>query len=220
VTACVSRGVYERAPQRGVVYSAFVDPSGGSADAMTLAIGHRDHRRKVAVIDAVREVIPPFSPEKTVEQFASLLRSYSCGKVAGDRYAGEWPVEMFRRFNVRFEQAAKPKSDLYIDLLASLNSRRVDLVDNPKLISQLCALERRTARSGRDSVDHPPGGNDDLANAVAGVATALAADRGAAYREFCRRFNGGTDADPDGVEAWRRLRDFAYVSSGGVVKLW
>jgi hypothetical protein len=105
-----------------------------------------------------------------------------------------------------------------VDLLAS--SRRVDLVDNPKLISQLCALERRTARSGRDSVDHPPGGNDDLANAVAGVATALAADRGAAYREFCRRFNGGTDADPDGVEAWRRLRDFAYVSSGGVVKLW
>jgi hypothetical protein len=186
---------------------------------MTLAIGHRDHRRKVAVIDAVREVIPPFSPEKTVEQFATLLRSYSCGKVAGDRYAGEWPVEMFRRFNVRFEQAAKAKSDLYVDLLASLNSRRVDLVDNPKLISQLCALERRTTRSGRDSVDHPPGGNDDLANAVAGVATALAADRGA-YLEFCRRFNGGTDADPDGVEAWRRLRDFAYVSSGGAVKLW
>jgi hypothetical protein len=64
VTACVSRGVYERAPQRGVVYSAFVDPSGGSADAMTLAVGHRDHARQVAVIDALREVAPPFSPEK------------------------------------------------------------------------------------------------------------------------------------------------------------
>ena len=113
---------------------------------------------------------------------------------------------MFRRFNIRFEQAARPKSDLYVDLLASLNSHRVDLLDNPKLISQLCALERRTARSGRDSVDHPPGGHDDVANAVAGVAAALTTDRGAAYLEFCRKFNGSTDADRDGVEAWRRLR--------------
>ena len=28
---------------------------------------------------------------------------------------------------------------------------------------------RRTARGGRDSIDHAPGGHDDLANAVAGV---------------------------------------------------
>jgi hypothetical protein len=127
---------------------------------------------------------------------------------------------MFRRFNICFEQAARPKSDLYVDLLASLNSRRVDLLDNPKLINQLCALERRTARSGRDSVDHPPGGHDDVANAVAGVAAALTTDPSAAYLEFCRIFNGSTDADPNGVEAWRRLRDFAYVSSGGAVRLW
>jgi hypothetical protein len=220
VTACVSRGVYERAPQRGVIYNAFVDPSGGAGDAMTLAVGHQDHARQAAVVDALREVTPPFSPEQVVEQFSSLLRSYNCDKVVGDRYAGEWPVDMFNRFNICFEQAARPKSDLYVDLLASLNSRRVDLLDNPKLISQLCALERRTARSGRDSVDHPPGGHDDVANAVAGVAAALTTDRGAAYLEFCRRFNGSTDADRDGVEAWRRLRDFAYVSTGGAVRLW
>jgi hypothetical protein len=44
---------------------------------------------------------------------------------------------MFRRFNI--EQAASPKSDLNVELLAALNSRRVDLLDNPKLINQLCA---------------------------------------------------------------------------------
>jgi hypothetical protein len=66
---------------------------------------------------------------------------------------------MLRRFNI--EQAARPKSDLYVDLLAALNSRRVDLLDNPKLINQLCALEQRTVRSGRDSVDHPSGGHDE-----------------------------------------------------------
>jgi hypothetical protein len=35
----------------------------------------------------------------------------------------------------------------------------------------VCAgLERRTARGGRDTIDHAPGGHDDLANVVAGVA--------------------------------------------------
>jgi len=35
---------------------------------------------------ALREVTPPFSPEQVVEQFSSLLRSYNCRKVVGDRY--------------------------------------------------------------------------------------------------------------------------------------
>jgi hypothetical protein len=68
---------------------------------------------------------------------------------------------------------AKPKSDLYVDLVPLINSRRIDLLDNTKLINQLCALERRTARSGRDSIDHPLGAHDDVANAVAGMAAAI-----------------------------------------------
>jgi hypothetical protein len=46
----------------------------------------------------------------------------------------------------------------------------VELLDVPALVNQLVGLERRTARgTGRDSVDHAPGGRDDLANALAGV---------------------------------------------------
>jgi hypothetical protein len=41
----------------------------------------------------------------------------------------------------------------------------------------LCALERRTARGGRDSIDHPKGGHDDLINAAAGVLVDLDLDR-------------------------------------------
>ena len=47
----------------------------------------------------------------------------------------------------------------------------IELVDQPRLISQIASLERRTARGGRDSIDHPPNGHDDLANVVAGVAS-------------------------------------------------
>ena len=40
----------------------------------------------------------------------------------------------------------------------------------PRLAAQLCSLERRTGRgSGRDVVDHPPGGHDDVINSAAGA---------------------------------------------------
>jgi hypothetical protein len=41
---------------------------------------------------------------------------------------------------------------------------------------QFHGLERRTARGGRDSIDHGPGQHDDVCNAVAGVLL-LASDR-------------------------------------------
>ena len=74
VTACVTPDVRERPPISGVQYYAFVDPSGGSSDAMTMAISHRDG--ELIVINALREVKPPFSPEGVVREFAKLLKSY------------------------------------------------------------------------------------------------------------------------------------------------
>jgi hypothetical protein len=50
----------------------------------------------------------------------------------------------------------------------------VDLLEDARLFAQIVGLERRTARGGRDSIDHAPGAHDDLANAVAGVVDALA----------------------------------------------
>jgi hypothetical protein len=93
--------------------------------------------------------------------------------VTGDRYGGEWPRERFREHGIAYEPAAKPKSDLYRELLPAINSRRVDLLDDARLFAQIVGLERRTARGGRDSIDHAPGAHDDLANGVAGVVAAL-----------------------------------------------
>jgi hypothetical protein len=72
---------------------------------------------------------------------------------------------MFGKLSINYEQSAAPKSDLYRDMLALINSNRIRLLDNPKLVNQLCGLERRVSRGGRDSIDHGPGGHDDIANA-------------------------------------------------------
>lgn len=89
----------------------------------------------------------------------------------GNRYAGEWPREQFRKHGVEYRPSDPAKSDIYRELLAPLNSGRIELLDNRRLIAQLCALERRTARGGRDSIDHPPNAHDDLINAAAGALT-------------------------------------------------
>ena len=176
VDAVTMWGRSELPPEPGVVYFAFCDPSGGVADAMTLAIGHLN-RHDVCVLDALLVVNPPFDPEQAVMQCAALLRRYCVAAIAGDKYAGEWPVARFAEHGIVFEQSARPKSDLYRDLLPLLNARRVELLDHPRLAAELAGLERRTARSGRDSIDHAPGGRDDLANAVAGCLVALDLDR-------------------------------------------
>lgn len=174
VEGCVSSGIFERPHLSDFEYVAFVDPSGGSADSMTLAVGH--HENEVAVVDAIRERKPPFSPEDVVAEFAAVLKSYGIDSVTGDRYAGEWPRERFSAHGVTYEPASKPKSNLYGDLLPAINSKRVDLLDHQRLVNQLIGLERRTARGGKDSIDHAPGAHDDIANVVAGVVATLAGD--------------------------------------------
>lgn len=205
VEACISHGVRERPRVAGQRYHAFVDPSGGSADSMTLAIGHREGEG--VIIDALRERKPPFSPEAVVEEFGSLLKSYGVNRIIGDRYAGEWAREPFRKFGIIYEPSAKPKSDLYRDLLPAINSKLLDLIDNDRLTNQLVGLERRTARGGRDSIDHAPGGHDDLANACAGVAVAcLGGPRNNGYLS-------DPDLEPARADAimseWRALQQFS-----------
>jgi hypothetical protein len=167
VEAAVVEGRFELPPVKGVTYTAFCDPSGGSVDSMTLAIAHQEGNR--VVLDVVRERRPPFSPDAVAKEFAECIKSCGLSTVRGDRYAGEWPRERFRAHGVEYKTADKVKSDIYREMLPLINAGRVELLDSVKLVNQLCSLERKVARGGRDSIDHPPKAHDDLANAVAGA---------------------------------------------------
>lgn len=177
VEAVVERGCRERAPLEGVAYVAFVDPAGGSGgDSMTLGIAHEEGGR--AVLDLLREERPPFSPDAVTERFAADLRRYRVTVVTGDRYSGDWVREAFRKRGISYQPSELPKSDIYVELLPAVNARQCLLLDEPRLLAQLLGLERRTARGGRDSVDHAAHGRDDVANAAAG-ALQLVQGRGA-----------------------------------------
>jgi hypothetical protein len=212
--ACISTGVHERPPVRNVIHRGFCDPSGGSSDSMTLAIAHYETGRQTIVLDVLRETKPPFSPEAVVEEYSSLLKPYGISSVVGDKYAGIWPSEQFSRFNIRYEASARPKTDLYVDLLALLNSARIDLLDHPRLVNQLLGLERRTSRgTGRDVVDHVPHAHDDIANAVAGVAAVCSKYGG--YHPWRGWVEDDDEEDPDGARAWRAMRLMQHIQRYG-----
>lgn len=172
----VARGIREIPPGGGIVYVGFVDPSGGSADSFALAVAHME-ADGTAVLDCIREVKPPFSPDDVVQEYAKLLKSYNISRVIGDAYAGEWPRERFSVHGISYEVSKKNKSAIYSEFLPALNGRRVRLLDVPRLTSQLVTLERRTSRGGQDAIVKEPGTHDDVANVACGVLVQVIEDR-------------------------------------------
>ena len=186
----------------GQHYHAFVDVSGGSHDSMVLAIGHAE--AQVGVLDLIDERRPPFSPEAVTAEFAQRLRGYGVTEVFGDRYAALWPVERFREHGITYTVSERSKSQIYQELLPLINSKKLELLDSGRLITQLCSLERRTGRgTGRDIIDHPPGAHDDVANATAGVLVAVAGQPDVI--ELWTRFGAGiTHLNQHFAMQWRR----------------
>lgn len=163
----IIRKRYELPPAKRLKYSGFCDPSGGAQDAFTLSIAHREG--DYLIQDVLRTARPPFDPYEVTDDFAGVLREYRCTTVTGDKYAGAWVSEAFQHHGIRYIHSPLTKSEIYLGFEPLLARGEVELLDDKALFAELRGLERRTGRGRRDSVDHGPGGHDDLANATAGV---------------------------------------------------
>jgi terminase large subunit-like protein len=170
IESSVEPGRHELPPASGTVYFAYIDPAGGSgADSMALAIAHRD-KDGYGILDVARERRPPFSPDDVVAEFAELMKAYRIHKVVvGDHWGGEFVRQPFRSHGIAYEVSAKTTSDTYRDTLPLFNSGKLRLYELPRLLTQLCNLERITARSGKDTISHPKRQHDDLANCTCGA---------------------------------------------------
>jgi len=169
IRACTEDGCYERPYVFGQNYFAFVDPSGGSRDSFSMCIAHRDELTGKGIVDLIIEAPAPFTPSYVVAEFALHLKRYNISEVIGDNYAGEWPKEAFEREGIIYEASELNKSAIYKEALPLFRSSQVILLENRRFFNQVTSLERRTARGGRDSIDHPPEQLDDVANAVCGA---------------------------------------------------
>jgi len=162
----------ELPPVDGVIYRAFTDASGGGPDSYTIAIGHKEG--DAYVIDVVRGTSSKFDPQATTEEYAALCRQYRIRTVVGDNYAREWVAGAWRRLGFEYLRSPQPKGVIYLESLPVFTRGLARLPDHARLVRELRLLERRTHRSGRDTVDHGRTGHDDHANVVCGVFSLLA----------------------------------------------
>ncbi len=169
VEALVIKGRQElmARPNSKIVYTAFYDASGGRGEDAALAIVHTQKDR--VILDLLREWRAPHNPYVAIREAVQILREWGIRRVTGDNYAGDFVSRAFQALGAYFQKCEKPKSELYLEFLPIICSRGVELLDVKRLVDQLSNLERRTRSGGKDSVDHPQGGRDDLANAVAGA---------------------------------------------------
>jgi hypothetical protein len=167
VTDSIENGVSQRGCLPGIAYQAFTDSSSGSKDSFTLAIAHREGDR--IVLDHLVEHRAPFDPAAVVADLAGHVKAYRCCVVTGDRYALGYVSGEFAKNGVRYNYSNRDRSEIYLAALPLLNARRVSLLDSARLVNQLTALQRRTSSGGRQTVDHPRNGADDLSNAAMGA---------------------------------------------------
>jgi hypothetical protein len=168
IEAATDFGIERRPVNHSRQNFAFVDVAGGSGtDSYCWAVGHVEDG--CAIIDLVEERKPPFSPEAVTRECVDAIWPFGVRSIRGDKYAGDWPREAFRKLGIEYLLSDKPVSEIYRDALPWFHANKVRLVDNPRLRAQYCALERRVGRSGKDLISHPPNGHDDLCNVVSGV---------------------------------------------------
>ncbi len=152
----------------GFKYHCYLDPSGGRSDRFGAAVSHAEKDDRI-VLDAVRTWPAPFEPAAVVAEAAAFIKSYGLRAATGDAYAGAWVPDAFKAHGIEYRASPLNKSGIYLESVPIFAQGRAELPNLTLLIRELVALERRTARGGRDSIDHPPRFHDDAANCACGA---------------------------------------------------
>jgi hypothetical protein len=164
VMACVIPGRHELPPVDGVTYTGVIDPSGlGGKDSYGLCIGHRHQYNDKIVIDFLKDWRSG-SPHDVSREVAEILFRYRIRRVYGDAWGSNFVREPLQP--VAFEQLPTNKSQAYLDLLGTINSRGIELLSNDRAINQICSLTRYPGTT-HDRVDTRDRAPEDLANVIA-----------------------------------------------------
>ena len=154
-------------------YIAAVDMSSGlGQDSATCAVSHYDPMRNQSLLDGVIEVRPPFNASNAIEQIARFLMPYQTQTVFGDRigmyYTGDFGAKgLIYSAAVDQDHLVPRKADNYLALLPLISSRSISLINNERMIDQLCGLSRRPMPGGYEKIEASAGQHDDISDSVA-----------------------------------------------------
>jgi Terminase large subunit, T4likevirus-type, N-terminal len=180
--SCVVSGRVDLPPEacKGQRVRAGVDTASGgkNGDAFAVALGFRNEDRIVTA--ALRRWPAPFDPKAVVREVATLLKSYGCREVTGDRFGAGFVVTLFRDEGIKYEPAATSTSDAAMEAASVFQAGGIELPDPEasttaaEVMADLQSIVRRPG-GGRDRADLPrtTRGHCDLASALVAMMGAL-----------------------------------------------
>jgi hypothetical protein len=188
-------GALELPPRPNTAHVGFVDASGGvGGDSYTLAVAHKVWGKKPVigsdgrgymvreddhfVLDLVRGTPrgKVFDPMKITREYARICKEYGVKRVTGDAYGKEWVAQAWRECGIEYVTSERTKVEIYLEALPLFTRGQVTLRPHDLLLRELRLLERKTTKTGRDFVGHPPRGRDDYCNAALGALVLLMLD--------------------------------------------
>jgi hypothetical protein len=161
----------------GTFYRGFCDPAEGlrkGGDSMTFAVSHgTEDKPKKYILDFLLEFQPPFDPKEVIRQIAEICHLYRITNIVQDRHAVGWIGADLKEYNITTEVSDLTKSQIYEHFAVIMNKRQVELVDCPKLKTQMRSLMKFLRGGGTVAIDHLRSGHDDVVNSAAGAIVAV-----------------------------------------------
>lgn len=120
----------------------------------------------------------PVKAHTVAQYIKNILKNFPVDHVAADQYAFQPLKEIFDQYGVELkEYTFTPtfKKKIYFNLKKLVHSQQIDLLDHEDQVKEIKALVVEQSATGTIRIGHPPGGNDDYADAVA-VASFLATE--------------------------------------------
>jgi hypothetical protein len=173
VEGAVARGVRERAPLRGVQYVIAIDPA-FRRDIFAVAVAHTDDRGRV-VFDRIerwrrKPGEPPLNVEERLDAVAEIAQLYGVSVLWSDQYQHESLKVLCSQRGLGLAEVnfqAGSKAEIYSNLHALLNQRKLVLLDRQDVVDELTRLERTLTPGGAVHIEAPRGHTDDLATVTA-----------------------------------------------------
>jgi hypothetical protein len=212
-----AKNILNRPYDKNNRYFAFVDVSGGRKDSFSLSISHIENSK--VIVDIALEIPAPVKPKNAVKQICETLKDFGILEVTGDRYSGEWAQDEFENYGIMYKESIWDKSRLYLEFSGIAQTGQVEILDIEKLQNQFKSLIRKPRTGTHDSVDHPEGMNDDIANSVAGATVTAFKERPMSKKEMTSRLpSKGKKIRKKMKSAHEEMDDFMKKSGGRKIR--
>lgn len=173
VDMCVVKGVNFQVPSDDskTIYSAAIDAA-FKGDRFAFAITGYNEKRVTTYVVKYWEGSKkkPVQISEVAAYIRTCCKEYGLSQVTADQYSFQPLRELFLQYGINLVEnvfSLPYKRKIYFGLKRLIHNHQIDLLDIPLLHKEIKELKVEQTATGQIRIGHPPGGSDDLSDALA-----------------------------------------------------